>query len=415
MKKAFEKGALFLTTIVVLHLSLEFIRNYGINYGSYHLRNSYYGMINNENSYRDFQYVNLTFQKLSKVKDRLWVRYNYSDFRFREPSFADERSRKLWYKNGENQGFMKAQPLKDYFSEVLFLRNGTISVDKFCGYKGATDWITQAHEGKIMNWFPSFIHKNWYPILVPLLNRDGSTFQHFTDGTLHRIVQILPLIQNRTVKLLIRRPRDSILYDILKRLRISSDQLVYRLAEFQYGADLMIHSCIPETLHPALWQEARRLIGVPKTLSVPYKKAFVIIITRDGCVNCGRRILNWKEIISMLETRYGSDVIKVFKGPQTLDGSLEIFGNSRIILGPHGGGLYNMNFAPHGTTVIEFMPTKEDGNTDISGHQIFWKVANVLYHDYWRVCLPPGENKNMIADLDILSALLDTVDGKRTT
>ena len=407
IKRTVKRGTVASVFLCIIFVLLVFYR---IKNGSFSLRYPSYGTVTNENSIPGFQVVNISFAKLSTVEDRLWVRHNFSDFTFRNPSFADENSLNLWYKHEENKGFMKAQPIKDFFTEVLYLRNGTIDTDKYCGYKGAKDWITQGQKGKMQKGKI----QNWFPAVVPLLNRDGFSFQHFIDGSLHRIVQILPLVQNKTVKVLMEKPRDSILYDLLKKLRISSDQLVFKEQNVIYGADLMIHSCIRDTLHPTLWREARRLLGVPRSLNVPYNKAYVVMVTRDGCFNCGRRILNWKGVSTMLEARYGSDVIKIFKGPQTLDASLEIFGNSRIILGPHGGGLYNMNFAPHGTTVIEFMPTKEDGSTDIPGHQIFWKVANILYHDYWRVCLPPGEKKDMTVDLNILSAILDSVDGKRT-
>ena len=75
--------------------------------------------------------------------------------------------------------------------------------------------------------------------------------------------------------------------------------------------------------------------------------------------NRGHRSVSDQQIlIELLEEMLGSNFV-VFRMPQNDDfvgmsEHAEMFAGAAIIIGPHGGGLANMMFAPSYTTVIEF-------------------------------------------------------------
>ena len=58
--------------------------------------------------------------------------------------------------------------------------------------------------------------------LLPLIIPDGWSFQHFTDGTLPKLVLALPWIRKNNVPILLERPRDSIIMEMLARLDVTN-------------------------------------------------------------------------------------------------------------------------------------------------------------------------------------------------
>jgi len=60
-----------------------------------------------------------------------------------------------------------------------------------------------------------------------------------------------------------------------------------------------------------------------------------------------------------------------------------------VIIGVHGGGLYNQVFSPRGCLVIELMPFDQEGKSvrSIFSFDLPNMFANFLQHKYWRVHL----------------------------
>ena len=336
---------------------------------------------------------------LTTVKDIKQQSKIYSNFEFQIPNFIDNRSRSLFLKKKENLESLQRSP-EQLYGELYVVRNGTYDTKFDCGYKSLNTWVNKDRK------VPS---NNWYDVLVPLIVPDGHTFQHFLDGTLPKIVQALPVLQNRKVKILMRNLRDRIILEMFDRMNISRDQLVFHSGGV-FGANILIYPCITPPVHPELWQEGRRLLTGLSPSSVPDANGFVVFVTRKGCHNCGRRVLNQDKIIEMLKKRYGNNVVRTFEGPQSLAYSVDLFSRARIVMGSHGGGMYNINFAPSKTVVIEFMPTRDNGEVAAAAHQIIWVMAQLLDQDFWRMCVTPTGGSDMNVDIATLEKLLDFVD-----
>ena len=327
---------------------------------------------------------------------------HYPNFYIEEPRFISNKSKTIFLKSKINDiiGYRENDTLR---GEIVIMKNGTFDVSNDCGYKSDRQ-----------NLIPSMDRTNidWFPMLMPMVVPGGNTFQHFLDGVLPKLMQSLHILQNPNVKILMRRPRDKILFEFFSALKISSDRLVFVSENTRrIGADTLIFTCNTPPIHPLLWQRGRAALGGSEVRRVPVEEAFIILVTRAGSYNGGRRILNEEDLIKLLHTRYGEDFVKVFKGPMDLKSTVDLYGRARLILGSHGGGMYNVNFAPMDTAVVEFMPVKKNGDMMAASATMIWIQALMLQQTYWRVCVEAHHpNGDMNVDLQELEQLLQAID-----
>ena len=321
----------------------------------------------------------------------------YPEFNVTEPRFINEDGKLLFYKYQPNKERIGVPTKENLLGQIVTIRKGTFSMPHDCGYRSNV-----SHVLKYRDILPGRRFRSLVPMLVP----DGGTFQHFLDGTLPKIIQALGYIQQPQVKLLMPSIRDTIIYEILEKLNISREKIVTYSGSV--GADYLVYTCVTPPLHPLLWQKARSLLGVPDKLAIPKTSANVVVITRKGCFNCGRRLLNREELLSRLKKKYSQSNVLEFQGPLNLTDSISLFGSASIVIGVHGGGLYNINFCPSNTTVIEVMPTRPDGTVIAAAHQIFWTQSILLDHHYWRLPTEPvNENGDVNVNITLVEGIID--------
>lgn len=218
-------------------------------------------------------------------------------------------------------------------------------------------------------------------------------------------------------------------------------------------AHKMLFTCNVPKYHPWIWQKMQQILDVDR--NVPREKRHRIVYLPRGGNN--RRVENEDELLKelrawidqynqmMMMERYNNiskqqqqqqqidnntDTLrpqqqqqhlhKEFK-PLTLDlfisnkesfASLRKFFNqeTRAVIGPHGGALYNINFCPSDTLVIEFFPyvkqKTKDNKIQLTGvrHPTgFWWQAAALGQDYWMLPIPAtndsGNMKVVVADV----------------
>ena len=164
----------------------------------------------------------------------------------------------LFYKHKQNKQKLGVPRKDQLLGEIVAIRKGTFTAPHACGYRSKVSHVLKARDISPWRWFRSLV-----PIIVP----DGGTFQHFLDGALPKIIQALEYIQRPQVRLLMPRIRDSIKYEILKKLNISRRNIV----TYSVGADYLVYTCVTPPIHPLLWQKARSLLGVPDKLAIPRK------------------------------------------------------------------------------------------------------------------------------------------------
>ena len=320
----------------------------------------------------------------------------YPQFNMTEPNFITQHARGLFFKDNSSIKMMGVHSTEKLTGKIYEVRNGTFQLPYDCGYRSNVSFVLKNRDVQ---------RQNWYHTLVPLIVSDGWAFQHFLDGTLPKIVQALKYIRQPQVKVLLQPPRDKIILEFLEKLNISGDKIVMYNNK-AVGADNLLFTCNTPPLHPRLWQRARVLLGAPDSLHLPKDKANIVIITRAGCFNCGRRLLNLDALELALKDKFKTNKVLVFKGPYNLTDTIELFGKTSVVIGVHGGGMYNVNFCPRGTTVIEIMPTYPDGKIIRVSDKIIWMQSVILGHEYWR--LPEVQN-NSRADVKVDITLVEKI------
>ena len=110
--------------------------------------------------------------------------------------------------------------------------------------------------------------------------------------------------------------------------------------------------------------------------------------------------------------RYYGDRLFVFGDPMSLQQSKDVFSRTRLILGVHGGAMYNLHFAPRDTIVVEYLATESDGFIpDGFAHSIIWRLAQNAGQTFYRIPeLPLDEFLDLKIDLQKLIKVLDKVD-----
>ncbi|KAI0208033.1 hypothetical protein LSAT2_007308 [Lamellibrachia satsuma] len=206
------------------------------------------------------------------------------------------------------------------------------------------------------------------PILVP----GGDSFQHFIDGVLPKIVQVLPFLRLRQVKLVLPAARDAVIREMLQRMNITQDQVVEHRSGF-VAAHHVLSTCITPPLHPLLWRAARALLASnpDHVIDSHVSGLDVVLLTRARHHNPGRNIVNFPAVVAFLRRRY-SDRLHVFRGGYTLRESSTLFGKVRLVIGVHGGAFYNVVFCRSDAVVIEVR----------SGHYHTRLVTTLLDNDY---------------------------------
>ncbi len=354
----------------------------------------------------------LTWNKILVTEDQLKNRtrigelnyvVNYEPFNLTEPLFITEEDKKQFYSVSFNLQYLGEQPKHKLLGIIRAIPDGVANMNIDCG------WPSKFEEFMSSKW----TSKTKEDILSPLLVPESNAFQHFLDGSLPKLVQSYNIIMSPGVKVLILQPRDSIIFEILQRLNFTKDKLVIYspYSSENVGANLQINTCVTPPLHPMLWQKGRSMLGAPAKLPVPLSESHVILLTRAGSFNGGRNMNNQAEVEELLKKRYSSRLV-IFQGGYTLKQSIEIFGKSSILIGVHGGALYNLNFAPSGTHVVEILPMAGPGEPIGNiAHTIIWHMAQLLDQKFWRI---HQKSESFFGDIDVdlirLKKVLDKID-----
>ncbi|XP_050411999.2 uncharacterized protein LOC126826912 [Patella vulgata] len=347
--------------------------------------------------YLAHNYYSSLYQHLQKEKK---IEFRYKNFRLVEPHFSTEADRWLFLNNSIYVKDLEAIP-DIRLRGIVAVQENAVAYEKLdCGWKNnLADY--QGNEKKFLN-----------GTICPLLVPDSHAFQHFIDGVLPKLMQVYDYVINSNVFFLILKPRDTLIYDFYHKLGISRDRLVF-YENNPTKVKKMINTCIAPPIHPALWLSGREALGVSANMMVPMNQTLVVLIKRKNTHNGGRRMLNIDLVEKFVINRYGIDGVQIFSGGLKFNETVSLFQRTRIIIGVHGGAMYNILFSPRQTSVIEIMPTKNNGQIGPPwiAHGIIWVQAQVLGQSYWRLpMLPEGRKSDVRVDIGRLGALLNKVD-----
>ncbi len=329
----------------------------------------------------------------------------YPEFSLREPNFVNDTDRELFLKLTANKDMLGIQPVTRLKGAIWVMNQSRFHERRDCGYLNKkTDYMGEKMDSRSLKYNDTLM-----PILVP----DSYAFQHFLDGSLPKLMQALDIALLPGVKVMIFAPRDKIILEILDKLGISSKKILfYPPDQPDVIPSVGINTCVAPPLHPFLWQLARSLItGSTDQGHLVEEPSFIILLTRARSSNGGRATLNHLEVETFLRQRYQHNFF-IFRGGYDLNQTISIFGRAKILIGVHGGAIYNMNFAPKGTYIVEIIPTDSNGESPRRiAHQIFWLMAGMLEQIYWRLCVSPHSNNgDVIVPIQKLRNVLDKID-----
>ena len=331
----------------------------------------------------------------------------YPSFKMPEPKFVRERDQELFYAHPENRKL-----LKDSKTELLGqirIVYGAYAHNRIqCGW--GLNLMDFVDTSEVINALPNGERNYTTDKVVPILTPDSHSFQHFLDGVLPKIIQVLPFLRLPGIKLALQKPRDKIIKLMLAKMQLY-DKVIWVDGSEVVTSRFQINTCITPPLHPLLWKAMREELGVSDIISQDASKFKVMLLNRAQSHNGGRNIKNQHEIIKYLSKRYTEKFV-VYKPQTSLAKTKQLFADVHVIIGVHGGALYNLNFAPKQCHVIELMPTSRTGHvTRRLAHTIMWQMAAVIGQPYWRIALPPIDDfDNVILPLDRLTEVLDKVD-----
>ncbi len=340
--------------------------------------------------------------------------FRYPPFTLRPPLFASAADETLFLAHAQNRELLRP----DHWGPerrrgvVRVLYGGKARADIACGWD--TDLMQFVDTEPVVVGGAGMVggERNYSAeVIVPILTPDAHSFQHFLDGALPKIVQVLPLLRLPHVRLALPRPRDPVIRRMLARMHL------YHRVLWVHGAEVVrsrvqINTCITPPIHPLLWAAMRSELGVSEEFSCSEMSTCkVILLNRALSHNGGRNLKNQRELIHFLTARYG-DRFVVYNPQSKLAATKRLFSQARLVVGVHGGALYNVNLAPRQCHVVELMPTRRSGYvTKRLAHTVVWQMASVIGQSYWRVPLPPiDEQDNVLLPIHKFTAILDKVD-----
>jgi hypothetical protein len=227
--------------------------------------------------------------------------------------------------------------------------------------------------------------------VAPMFSPEGWSFQHFIDGALPKLMigLLTGTITKNTLILLdgsSGRPRDKIILELLGAMGLKTEQVKWdQLKSTTFVADEMLNLCRVQPLQPALWKAFRYLVGVRPASegATKSKKLRVVYMPRVGTRSIQNKDMFWA-MLQKLDP--GAINFKDSCGEYNLDNAKRVFAGiaeTVVVVGMHGGQLYNALFAPEGSHIIEFNSIPSQGGAPL----IFWMVAEMWGMHYTRYML----------------------------
>lgn len=106
-----------------------------------------------------------------------------------------------------------------------------------------------------------------------------------------------------------------------------------------------------------------------------------------------RRLVNEEALLSILE-HYGFQIVQTEE--LSFREQVALFAKASVIVGPHGGGLTNMLWAPESCSVFEVL------GPEITNRRFYWSLAHALNHRYYmgvgEAQINPGRESDLVID-----------------
>eukprot|EP00475_Leptophrys_vorax_P032978 TRINITY_DN514_c0_g1_i2.p1 TRINITY_DN514_c0_g1~~TRINITY_DN514_c0_g1_i2.p1 ORF type:complete len:531 (-),score=111.92 TRINITY_DN514_c0_g1_i2:71-1663(-) len=251
--------------------------------------------------------------------------------------------------------------------------------------------------------------------LVPIIMMYGSKFPHVVKDTMPRVMLSLPyMAAHPDAKLVVE--NSTTMVGMLERLGVPLSRVLFTKqgtrspdSHFKPTHSTLYHAseelayphCAPGPMATGMYsaevyQALRDLLVREETLPFEARNKIVYVSREGGDNSQMRRIDNEAQLMNNLKNALDQHWSKTdprrpefvkFRGNVfTLEQSIELFRNARVVFGPHGGGFYNLIFAAPETRVVELSPD------DYGKHEVA-RFATILGLDY-RGYVKSGMSRN---------------------
>lgn len=189
------------------------------------------------------------------------VRIDYPIYVPSPPRFVNDYDRRAFFDDADNLGYFAAAS-HQLTGRVRVVWNGVIRPGHECSWKTSDEEFRPEFRRHGDGGRSTIsVNKTLCPLLVP----DGHTFQHFVDGVLPKLIQLLteaPRLAAGVDQFVVYRPRDSIIYDLLERVGITRQRLMLVRRESLQSLQALnvVDTCVTPALHPRLWRRASQLL-----------------------------------------------------------------------------------------------------------------------------------------------------------
>lgn len=129
--------------------------------------------------------------------------------------------------------------------------------------------------------------------------------------------------------------------------------------EMDISAKTLIIPRVSPMVHPILSKDFVDKLKLNHSMPAD----LVILVSRgseDG-TKSSRIIINQNELEELLRNEYKKEFVVFHPSMANPEEAIRLFQRAKIIIGSHGGGLYNAFWAREGIAVVEIMPETEDG------------------------------------------------------
>lgn len=252
----------------------------------------------------------------------------------------------FWYQKENHRHFKDS--LKPITGVVRIIKNGSFS-GSFSRLSNLTHYINL--EGQ-----PEFSRNANEDTVMYIAGHQIQYFQHFFDNGIPHIMLMLFACQLHPSNITIRMS-SCLSGTISNTLKWVGFKNVIFSGERFSATTLILPEIVP-VIHPLYHQNFRNYLKI--NFSEFNKIIFISRKPSDNCKNM-RIINNQDEICDALLKKYGKNFVIFRANSYSFEQTVELFSKASIIIGAHGGAMYNQMFSPSNTSVVEIMPIMPHG------------------------------------------------------
>jgi hypothetical protein len=228
--------------------------------------------------------------------------------------------------------------------------------------------------------------------LLILTGHWGEYFQHFFDNLGPHVALVVDVLGPEALNLTVIADL-SPLFPNTPRLwrRAGFSDVVASTRQRDYSAKILAMVENAPRIHPVFFEKLRGLLRLPVRAAT---KIIWISRKRSNSYYPQRFIWNEKALVAMLIRIYGKRRVVVYDHVERgFDETIDLFAEAKVIIGAHGGGMYNQFFAPRECVILEIMPVRagglypdqpNEGATPSFSHMAVWSNSLLIGQKFWR-------------------------------